>query len=57
MGSRDADPLDEALTEREQDILRLIAAGRSNGEIAHALSLAQETVKWYNKRLYAKLGG
>ena len=48
--------LAEVLTEREKAILRLIADGASNQEIADDLSLALETVKWYNKRIYSKLG-
>jgi LuxR family maltose regulon positive regulatory protein len=48
--------LPESLSEREQDILRLIAAGNSNQEIAEQLVLAQSTVKWYINSLYSKLG-
>jgi LuxR family transcriptional regulator, maltose regulon positive regulatory protein len=44
-----------ALSEREIEILRLIAAGSSNEEIAAALVLALSTVKWYINSLYAKL--
>ncbi len=43
------------LTERELEILRLIAAGRSNREIAAALYLALGTVKWYVNQIYGKL--
>src|SRR3989304_8400682 len=35
----------EALTERETDVLRLLAQGKSNKEIAHQLSLSEKTVK------------
>jgi LuxR family maltose regulon positive regulatory protein len=45
----------EPLTERELEILRLIAAGRSNPEIADVLYLSVNTVKWHAKNLYAKL--
>jgi serine/threonine-protein kinase PknK len=43
------------LTDREQQILRLLDAGRSNQEIAEALALSANTVKWYLKTLYQKL--
>ncbi|MEO8395458.1 MAG: response regulator transcription factor [Chloroflexota bacterium] len=49
-------PLKDSLTERELDILRLIAEGRSNREIAEQLVLALGTVKWYISEIYGKLG-
>jgi len=42
-------PLVEPLTERELEILRLIARGLSNREIASELFLTLGTVKWYNR--------
>jgi LuxR family maltose regulon positive regulatory protein len=45
----------EPLTNREGEILRLIAAGRSNPEIAELLYLSLNTVKWHAKNLYGKL--
>ncbi|MFN2166613.1 MAG: LuxR C-terminal-related transcriptional regulator, partial [Anaerolineae bacterium] len=45
----------EPLSERELEILRLIAAGRSNPEIAELLFLSLNTVKWHAKNLYSKL--
>jgi LuxR family maltose regulon positive regulatory protein len=48
--------LSENLSERELDILRFIAAGDSNLEIAEHMVLAQSTVKWYINSLYSKLG-
>lgn len=45
----------ESLNERELEILRLIAAGHSNDEIAKQLVLAVSTVKWYINELYGKL--
>ena len=46
----------EQLNPREIEILTLIADGLSNREIAQKLHLSQETVKWYNKQIFAKLG-
>lgn len=48
-------PAAVALTPRELEVLRLIAAGLSNGEIAAALVISQETVKTYVSRILAKL--
>jgi DNA-binding NarL/FixJ family response regulator len=44
------------LTERETGILRLLASGLSNREIAHALDLADGTVKNHVSNLLGKLG-
>jgi DNA-binding NarL/FixJ family response regulator len=49
-------PVVEPLTDRETEILDLIADGRSNSEIAQALSLEEKTVKNHITRLYSKLG-
>ncbi len=45
-----------SLTGRETDILRLIARGRSNKEIAAALHLTEGTVKGYVSTIFDKLG-
>jgi len=46
----------EPLKERELEILRMIAEGRSNREIADELVITLNTVRWYNKQIYGKLG-
>lgn len=51
---RPAEPT--ALTPRETDVLRLIAAGRSNVEIAQRLYITQATVKTHINNLFAKTG-
>jgi LuxR family transcriptional regulator, maltose regulon positive regulatory protein len=43
------------LSERELEILRLVAAGLSNREIGERLFLALDTVKGHNRRIYEKL--
>jgi DNA-binding NarL/FixJ family response regulator len=45
-----------ALTPRELDVLREMARGRSNGEIAEALFLAEQTVKTHVGHVLTKLG-
>jgi DNA-binding NarL/FixJ family response regulator len=47
---------DCALTPREIDVLRLVAAGNANKEIGAQLSLTEVTVKSYIKNIMAKLG-
>src|SRR5271163_2227812 len=47
---------DDALTPRETDVLRLIAAGNANKEIGALLSLTEVTVKSHVKSILAKLG-
>lgn len=46
----------DPLSDREIEVLRLIVAGATNDEIAHTLTLAVSTVKWYINELYGKLG-
>jgi LuxR family maltose regulon positive regulatory protein len=48
--------LPEPLSAREEEILRLIAAGLTNQEIAEALSISPETVKKHTGNIYGKLG-
>jgi DNA-binding NarL/FixJ family response regulator len=44
------------LTPREAEVLRLIADGRSNREIARALFVSEATVKTHVNRIFAKTG-
>jgi predicted ATPase/DNA-binding CsgD family transcriptional regulator len=46
----------EPLTQREREILGLIADGLTDREIADRLYLSYHTIKWYNKQIYGKLG-
>jgi DNA-binding NarL/FixJ family response regulator len=46
----------EPLSEREFEILKLIAEGLSNREIADQLILSGGTVKWYTSHIFSKLG-
>ena len=48
--------LEEPLSERELEVLRLIARGRSNAEVAQALVIAVSTVKTHTNSIFSKLG-
>jgi DNA-binding NarL/FixJ family response regulator len=52
---RRSDPLD-ALTPREQEVLRLMAEGRSNTGIAEALRVSHSAVEKYISNIFMKLG-
>lgn len=47
---------EKGLTSREREILRLIGQGYNNQEIASALFISRETVRWHMRSLYSKLG-
>jgi LuxR family maltose regulon positive regulatory protein len=46
----------EPLSERERDVLALLAQAMPNKKIALALGLSIDTVKWHLKNIYGKLG-
>ena len=49
-------PTPESLTPREQEVLRLVARGRANKEIAYDLGLSVHTVERHLTNLYPKIG-
>jgi non-specific serine/threonine protein kinase len=51
-----SDPFADGLTARELEVLRLVASGRSNREIAEELVLSVRTVERHVTNLYAKIG-
>ncbi|HET6383911.1 MAG TPA: response regulator [Armatimonadota bacterium] len=46
----------EELTEREREVLRLIFAGMRNKQIANALSISEQTIKFHVANIFQKLG-
>ncbi|MGA2100010.1 MAG: response regulator transcription factor [Candidatus Sulfotelmatobacter sp.] len=48
--------MDDELTEREVDVLRLVAAGNANKQIADQLSIGEATVKSHVSNILSKLG-
>ncbi len=50
------EPGSEKLTDREMDVLRLLAQGQTNKEIADALGIAERTVKFHVSSILGKLG-
>jgi DNA-binding NarL/FixJ family response regulator len=46
----------QTLTEREVEIIRLVADGSTNRELAEALHLSESTIEYHLRNIYAKLG-
>lgn len=49
-------PLPEPLSAREREVLRALAQGATNQELAVALSISAGTVRWHLSNIYGKLG-
>jgi LuxR family maltose regulon positive regulatory protein len=52
----DASVAVDGLSQREVEILRLVATGMLNGEIGNQLGLTEGSVKWYLQRIFDKVG-
>jgi pimeloyl-ACP methyl ester carboxylesterase/DNA-binding CsgD family transcriptional regulator len=52
----DKAPLLDQLSQREREILTRLSGGLSDQQIADELFLSLNTVKWYNRQIYSKLG-
>jgi LuxR family maltose regulon positive regulatory protein len=50
-----AQPLIEPLSQRELEVLQLIAQGLSNQQISERLSVALDTVKGHSRKIFGKL--
>jgi DNA-binding NarL/FixJ family response regulator len=50
------EPVDHELTRRELEILRLVAEGHSNSQLARMLWVTEQTVKFHLSNIYRKLG-
>ena len=50
------EPYPAGLSAREADVLRLVATGLTNAEVAEKLFLSSRTVDWHLSSIYRKLG-
>jgi DNA-binding NarL/FixJ family response regulator len=48
--------LDNRLTNRERQLMRLLEEGLTNREVAGHMGISRETVRWHARRLYSKVG-
>lgn len=53
-GQSSSSPL-ELLSEREREVLQLLAEGNTNKEAAHKLKLSRKTIDWHRNRIMSKL--
>ena len=56
MNERGEYAYEQSWSSRELEIVPLLAQGLTNREIADKLVLSPETIKWYNKQIFDKLG-
>jgi two-component system, NarL family, response regulator NreC len=56
IAAQEPEQADDDLTEREREVLRLIALGHTNGEIAGQLFLSVRTVESHRAHIQSKLG-
>jgi signal peptidase I len=56
MGKQQRDHVIEALSERQREVLRLMADGRSNASIAEAFGISLDGAKWHVREVLTKLG-
>ena len=54
--SQRREPLEDALTPREKEVLGLLTTGQTNQEIAHTLTISKGTAKVHVERIIRKLG-
>jgi DNA-binding NarL/FixJ family response regulator len=54
--SQRREPLEDALTPREKEVLRLLTTGQTNQQIAHTLTISRGTAKVHVERIIRKLG-
>ncbi|MGB0583369.1 MAG: response regulator [Limisphaerales bacterium] len=55
LGNKNARMAHDSLSEREMQVMRLIASGKETNEIAAELSLSDKTIATYRSRIYEKL--
>lgn len=56
LAEEEEDPLVDPLTEREMEIIRLCALGKSSKQIADELNISDRTVEGHKRRVFQKIG-